>query len=125
MHLKPRQAFAEDAINVEIERGARRSLDQFLQRALVACAAEPAPVTEQMHIGALAGEIGFLNRDHPAIRPLPQRVRRERLQQSSVMSFGRLGADTSACALLDLACEAWPGAALEAEQLQAQCRLGG
>src|ERR1022692_1669031 len=120
VHADLRQSLAEYAVDVQVERDARRCIEQVLQSALIARGAEPAPVPEQMHIGAQAGETSFLDRDDSFMRPLAQRVRLERPAKSIVMSLGRLGADAAPCALPELSREAWSCAAFEPEQSQAQ-----
>src|SRR5260370_14284123 len=75
---------------------------------------EPAPVAEQVDIGALAGETGFLDRDESLIGPLPQSVRFESLAKPFVVSLGRLCADAGARTPFYLPREARTRAALEA-----------
>src|SRR5450755_435710 len=125
VHAEHWEALAEYAVDVEIERASRRCFEQGLQRAFMAGRAEPAPIAEQVNIGALAGETCFLNRDDLFVRPMTKCVRRERPAKSLVMSLGRLGANARACALSYLAREARTRAALQSKQAQAQGGPGG
>src|SRR5437868_14655863 len=125
LHSKPREPLAKNTIDVEVEGDARRCFEQCVQRAWVCRGPKPAPVPEQVDIGALAGETAFLDRDDSLIGPLPQGVRLEGLAKPLVVSFGRLRADAGARAPFDLPREAWTRAALEAKQAPAQLGLVG